>query len=200
MIPGFTGCFGSFNIIHPCPATCFQVEYACPHGSPLRIQSHLEAFSAVSVVFLMALLLAVPIMPRALKALWSEWPTNPLLPTSMGIHLAFQLCCRQRMTSRSYLVLFFSWASPKRSSHGTVSSINTMFLVLSETSRMSGLMVVLTMCWGNRSCFSRSTESCQSWAIAKIPAGAFLQIALGWAPALTKKRLHSWCFVLGWSC
>lgn len=49
----------------------------------------------------------------------------------------------------------------------------TMFLVLSETRRMSGLRVVLTTCWRNQSCFSRSTESCQSWADARVPAGAF---------------------------
>lgn len=87
--------------IHPRPgnpavvdqaAACVQVAFTCPHGSPLWIQSHLEAFSAASVVFLMALLLADPVMPNALKVLWSERPTNPLLPTSMGIHRAFQPC------------------------------------------------------------------------------------------------------------
>ena len=116
-VPGVIRCFGSFNIRHPRPGdpasvdqavTCVQVAFACPHGSPLLIQSHLEAFSAASVMFLMALLLAVPVMPRALKALWRECPTNPLLPTSMGIHVAFQPCARQSVTNWSYLVLFLS--------------------------------------------------------------------------------------------
>ena len=47
------------------------------------------------------------------------------------------------MTRRSYFVLFFSLASSKRSFDGTVSSMMMMFLVLSETRRMSGLKVVL---------------------------------------------------------
>ena len=66
MLPEIIRCFGSFK--HqtsysgdPATAdqavTCVQVAFTCPHGSPLRIQSHLEAFSAASVMFLMAYLL-----------------------------------------------------------------------------------------------------------------------------------------------
>ncbi len=43
----------------------------------------------------MALLLAPPVMPSALRALWIECPTNPLQPTSLGMHLTFQPCARQ---------------------------------------------------------------------------------------------------------
>ncbi|XP_029921595.1 WD repeat-containing protein 7 [Myripristis murdjan] len=43
-------------------------------------------------------------------------------------------------------------------------------MALSDTRGLSGLMVVLLMCCGNFSCFSKSTESCQSWAMAPPPA------------------------------
>lgn len=141
MLPEIIGCFRSFK--HhtsysgdPGTAdqtmTCIQMAFTCPNSSPLRTQSHLEAFSAALMMFLMALLLAVPVMPRALNALWREFPANPLLPTLLGINLAFQPCARQSMTGCSYLVLCLSWASHALSSHGTVSSIIMMFFVLSE--------------------------------------------------------------------
>ncbi|XP_062284314.1 uncharacterized protein LOC133990155, partial [Scomber scombrus] len=49
-----------------------QVAFASPHGPSLRIQSHLEAFSAASVMFLIALLLAPPVMPSTPRALWTD--------------------------------------------------------------------------------------------------------------------------------
>lgn len=54
-------------------------------------------------------------------------------------------------------------------SDGNVTSIMMMFFVLSETRRISDLRVVLTMCFENISCFFRSTERGQSWAIARVP-------------------------------
>lgn len=125
-------------------------------------------------------------MPSTLRALWSKIPTNPLQPTSIGKHLAFQPCSRQLMTRCSYLVCFLSWASPKWSSHCTISSMMMMFFIAFETRHNSALRVVLTMCWRNLSCFSWSTKSCQSSASDKILADALLDPGFGFAPAFTK--------------
>lgn len=54
--------------------------------------------------------------------------------------------CSQLMTRCSDLVGFLSWASPKRFSHGTVSSMMMMFFVASDTRSISGLRVVVPMC------------------------------------------------------
>ena len=52
----------------------------------------------------------------------------------------------------------------------------------------------------NLSCLSRSTSSCQSWAIARIPNAPFFCPALGYSPALTKVIvqvvLRTWLQVL----
>ena len=70
--PEIIECFGPFNIRHPLsggPAEVHDVSACAPaafnHGSALFIQSHLEAFSAASVLLRMALLLLSPVMPRA---------------------------------------------------------------------------------------------------------------------------------------
>lgn len=64
------------------------------------------------------------------------------------------------------------------------SSIMTMILVLSETRRIYHIRVVLTLCWGNLSCFSKSWKKCQSLAVARIHAPTFFP-AWGCSPALT---------------
>ena len=61
-----------------------------------------------------------------------------------------------------------------------------MFFVLSETRRMKGLRGVLTMCCRNLSCFSRSTENCESWAFDRTLTTAFPRPALGCSSVLKK--------------
>lgn len=136
------------------------VPWQLNHGSALFIQSHLEAFSAASVLLQMALLLLSPVMPSAVYALQRDCPAKPLHPTSTGKHLAFQPCSWQLLTKSWYFPFFRSKASSIRSSHGTVSSSMTTFFVASDTRMMSGLSEVLTICWGNLSCLPRSTDSC----------------------------------------
>lgn len=94
-----------------------------PHGSPLLVQSDLEAFSTYTAMFLVALF-----------SIWDCQCTqgllcarNPLQPTLMGVDFAFQLYFWQLMTSFLYLVLFFLWASSRWSSLGNVSFIRRSF-------------------------------------------------------------------------
>ncbi len=78
MYPWVIGSFGSYNIRHPHPGdpagvdqtpTCVQLALAPPHRPLLLIRSHLESFSAASVMFLMAFVLPIPVIPSALKVL-----------------------------------------------------------------------------------------------------------------------------------
>ncbi len=124
-------------------------------------------------------------MPNRLKALHRDRAAKPLLPTSIGRHLALHPACRHSLTSPSYLASFLSKASSRRSSQGTVSSNRTTCLVDSDKRTMSGLKVVVTMWLGNLSCCSRSTNSCQSLAVARMPADVFAA-GLGCSPALIK--------------
>lgn len=98
-------------------------------------------------MFLVVLLLSPPVLPNSPSAPWSERPTNPRLPPSMGINLPSSQLLSS--TNHSYLVVTLSWGSSRQSSHGTISSIMTMFLVLFETRRISGFRVEPTMCCRN---------------------------------------------------
>ncbi len=124
-------------------------------------------------------------MPNRLKALHRDRAAKPLLPTSIGRHLALHPACRHSLTSPSYLASFFSKASSRRSSQGTVSSNRTTCLVDSDKRTTSGLKVVVTMWLGNLSCCSGSTNSCQSLAVARMPVDVFAA-GLGCSPALMK--------------
>ena len=156
--------------------TCVQVAFACPHG--LSLQSHLEAFFSCSSDILDSSAPYFSCDAQYTKSSVEQLPHKSSTAYFDGHTPHLPARC-------SYFVLFLSWASSKRSSHGTESSM-MMFLVLSETRRMLGLRVVLTMCWGNLSCVSKSTSSCQSWAIARIPSAPFFCPALGCSLALTK--------------
>src|SRR4029434_3185474 len=119
----------------------------------------LEALSTASVVLRMALLFLSPSMPKLLKALAKERTANPLHPTSTGKHLALQPACWQSLTSPASLESFLSKASSKRSSHGTVSSSSTAFLVDSDTRTMSGRRVVTAIWLGDFRSRSQCTRS-----------------------------------------
>lgn len=56
-------------------------------------------------MFLMAMLLATPMMHSTLRTLWSEWPTNPLQPASMGMCLTLQPCSQQHSMHDHFLHL-----------------------------------------------------------------------------------------------
>jgi len=145
------------------------------------IISHLDAFSAASMMFLTAFLMSSPSTPSILRALISDWPTNPLHLSSMGFHQILHPLLQP--ASSSYLALFFSKASSIQSCQGTVNSSRTTCLVISDTKTMSGLSVVTAMFSGNLSCFPRSTFSCQSCAVALIASGA----GVG-SPQLSQRR------------
>lgn len=55
---------------------------------PLLIHSRLDAFSAASKMFLVALFLCSPVVPRSSKALLKDWLMKPLLPLSIVPHWA----------------------------------------------------------------------------------------------------------------
>ena len=121
------------------------------------------------------------------QVLYHECPANPLQPNSIGIHLALLPCCRQSMTSTSYVVLFLLLALSRRPSHTIVSSNKTKFLVASETSRMYSLRAVVAMCCRNFIWFTRSTESYQSCRVARIPASFMAPVVIcGFSPAFKK--------------
>lgn len=119
------------------------------HGSPLRIQSHLESFSA-SLMFLMALLHSWPFTPRNLRVRCSDWNS-----TSTGSSL-------RSYTSLAYLALMRLLASSIWSSQGTVSSTRITCFVDSDVmcvNTTSGRSEVAEMCSGNLGCRPRSTRS-----------------------------------------
>ncbi|KAJ7993249.1 hypothetical protein DPEC_G00270490 [Dallia pectoralis] len=124
-------------------------------------------------------------MPNRLKALDKDRAAKPLHPTSIGRHHALHPACRHPLTSPSYLASFLSKAFSRRSSQGTVSSNRTTCLLASEKRTTSGLKVVVSMWLGNLSCCSRSTNSCQSLAVARRPADVFAA-GFGCSPALMK--------------
>lgn len=82
--PVIIGFFGSFNIRHPPsgdPARVDQAPTCVPavltHSSDLLIQIHLEALSAASVIDLIALLFAAPVMLSRVKLLHKERANMP---------------------------------------------------------------------------------------------------------------------------
>ncbi len=148
------------------------------------IHSHLDAFSAASMMFLMALFLCSPLIPKSLRALHNDWPANPRQPTSMGRQRVFHPLLRHSPLNSLYLALFRSNASSIWSSQGTVSSCRTTCLDDSENRTRSGLSEAVAMVSGNLSCLPRSTFSCQSRAVARSPPAEFL-LPGGVSPALT---------------
>lgn len=167
------GCLGSLNIIHSLPGSpttgwsdrgVFRWHWL---GS-VALQSHLDAFSGVLVMFLGALPRLPPVMSSTLWALWSECPTNPL----PDVH---------------------TWSASSRGPPPISPPMAPLApwwwcssWPLRQRYCISGLKVMLTMCWGNLSCFSRSTKSCQSWGSGRIPAATFLGPGFGFSPAFTK--------------
>ncbi len=132
-------------------------------------------------MFLMALFLCSPLIPKSLRALHNDWPTNPLQPTSMGRQWVIHLLLQHSPANSSYLALFCSNASSIRSSQDTVNSSKTTCLD-SENRTISGLSVDVAIVSGNLSCLPRSTFSCQSRAVARSPPAEFL-LPCGFSPA-----------------
>jgi len=93
--------------------------------------------------------LAISVMPSMLKALHSDCPAKPGLPTSTGRFQVFNLCCLHASINAWYLALFLSCASSILSSHGTVSSRRTICFDILDSSKISGLSFVLAISAGN---------------------------------------------------
>ena len=74
----------------------------------LLIPSHLEAFSVVSMITLIDVLLSLPTNPDLVKALHSDWPLNPRQLISIGFQWARHPFIIH-FSSSSYLVSFLLW-------------------------------------------------------------------------------------------
>lgn len=175
------------NIVHEMvmvTPTCVWV--APPHSLLLFSHSHLEAFSAASVLHLMACLLWAPVMPRRWSTLQTVRPKpsagdKPSAANFKYRHHVFHPCLRHTSTRSAYLARFLSVAF----SQGTVSSTMATCLNLVDQRTMSGLSVVGVMNPGNQSCLSRSTSSCRLLAVPRKPVVA-LCCGLGLSLALMK--------------
>jgi len=116
-----------------------------------------------------ACLLAIPVMPRMLKALHSDCPAKPRLPTSIGRFQVFHPCCLHPSINAWYLAFFLSCASSIRSFHGTVSSRRTICFFILDSRKISGRSFVLAISAGNFSCFFKLTRRSQSLAVVRSP-------------------------------
>jgi len=184
----FIGCFSAFhNILQRCadqgdqswPRTGLAV-----HRCSLFCHNHWEAASACWHMSVIARLLAIPVMPSMLKALHSDCPAKPLLPTSTGRFQVSHLCCLHSSINAWYLAFFLSCASSILSSHGTVSSRRTIYFVILDSSKISGRSFVLAISAGNFSCFFKSTRRSQSLAVVRSPVD--LRLLVTEPPFFTK--------------
>lgn len=148
-----TGCFGSKIIIYRHLGDPFGDDQSkCPsivlhHGALLH--SHLDSFSTVSIMFLVALLSCNPLTPKRLWVRCRDCPAKPMHHTTVGSQWAFHPCLLHFSTSLRYLAFLGSWASSIWSSQGTVSSTINTCLEQLDAKIKSGLSVVLAMCSGN---------------------------------------------------
>jgi len=118
-----------------------------------------EAASACGQMSLIARLLAIPVMPSMLKALHSDCPAKPRLPTSTGRFQFCHPCCRHSSTNAWYLAFFLSCAFSILSSHGIVNSRRTICLIIPNSSKISGRSFVLATSAGNFSFFKSARNS-----------------------------------------
>ena len=131
----------------------------------LLIHSYLEAVSAASVINLIDVLLSLRANTNWVKALQSDWPTNPLQPISVRsqwAHHPFILHCS---TSSWNFVSIFSRDSAMFSSHDTVNSHMITYFVVFKTRIMSGRSCVRPIWLENFSSSSKSTNNSQSGAM-----------------------------------
>ena len=119
-------------------------------------------------------LLVIPVMPCTPKALQSDCPAKPQLPTSTGRFQVFHLPCWHSSSNGWYLAFFLSCGSSILSSNGTVNSISTTLFVALDSSSTSGCNVVVATSGRNFSCPLRSTRSSQSLAAASSPVSVDL--------------------------
>ncbi len=96
-----------------------------------------------------------------------------------------------------FLARFLSLASSIRSSQGTVSSSMISCFKTSEVTIMSGRRLVVAMCWGNLSCFPRSTCSCQFETLVRRPVIKWGRVR-GFSPSLMKEIafFETWWYLL----
>lgn len=164
MYPGFIGCFRSCNIRHSHqgdPARNYQSPTCIPaavvHGSPLLIESHVEALSAPSVMVLMARIFTAPVR---VKTLLSEQPVKPLQLTSTEWQQARHSWLQHWSRGSWYFACLLLCASFMQSSNGTVSSNMTSCFVTFDRIMISGHCAVVAMCAGHLRCLPTSANSC----------------------------------------
>lgn len=154
-----------------------QVHMKCAIWDRALIHSHLNAFSAASIMFLfLALLSRNPLMPRRLNAWCNDCPAKPLQPTStptMSPTFLYQL-----EIFFPFTLMGLHWSFQR-----TVSC--NMTLEQSDVKTKSGLYVVLRVS-------ETSTASLEMRLAAQLRPLGFT-----WAlsPSLTKAML---CHVGGW--
>ena len=103
-----------------------------------------------------------PINPKLVKALQSDWATNPLQPISVESQWACYPFILHCSTSSWYWVSFLSWDFAMFPSHDTVNSHMITSFIVFETRIMSFWSCVRTIWSENFSYSSRSTNAFQS--------------------------------------
>lgn len=78
----------------------------CSSGIPLTPLVKLSLLPPHYCLWLFSWL--APVIPRVPQALLKEWPANPRLPTSTGMHLVLHLFLRQSSAGTWYVALFLS--------------------------------------------------------------------------------------------
>ena len=78
----------------------------------LSIHIHIEAFSTTSVINLIDVVLFLLVNPNLVKALQSDWATNPLQPLLIQSQLTYHPFNLHCSISSRYLVSFLLWDLP----------------------------------------------------------------------------------------
>ena len=80
--------------------------------SILLIHNQLDARSAAWLIFQIAFLLSLPVVPTAVMSLCTDWAQNPLTPTSTGNSQVRQPCFLQSSMSSVYFAPLISLLTP----------------------------------------------------------------------------------------
>ena len=153
------------------------------------IHSHFGLLPAVSEIVLIALLFVAPITPMSDRALQSDFVVNPLEPTCIGRHEAFQPLLQHCPSSSSYFDFFLLWASSICSSNVTFYSHITIFFNLFEKNIRPGCKDVFTICSRNINLITTLTLNSQ-FVVGDRMFGLGFFILLGFMPCQKKCQLH----------
>src|SRR5215813_7483098 len=108
------------------------------------------------------------------SSVYADASVNPRAPTSTASRCALKPFLCTRDTSSSYLPFLYSWLQLMFVSNGTVSSMITILLVLSDVITISGLAFQSLIISGYIPLPGRSVATLQSSApCSKLPASGF---------------------------